>query len=52
MIGENLQLLDFAKAGRYEKTTPVFEQQTGRSPIVFAQFAHDYKDAYAYLKSE
>jgi uncharacterized protein YbjT (DUF2867 family) len=52
MIGENLQLLDFAKAGRYEKTTPVFEQQTGRSPISFAQFARDYKDAFAYLKSE
>jgi uncharacterized protein YbjT (DUF2867 family) len=52
MIGENLQLLDFAKAGRYEKTTPVFEQQTGRPPVSFAQFARDHKDAYAYLKSK
>jgi uncharacterized protein YbjT (DUF2867 family) len=50
MIRENLQLLQFAKAGRYENTTPVFEQQTGHSPIPFARFASDYKDAYGYVK--
>jgi hypothetical protein len=50
MIRENLQLLQFAKAGRYENTTPVFEQQTGRPPITFVRFASDYKSAYGYVK--
>ncbi len=52
MIGKNLQLLGFAKAGRYENTTPVFEQQTDRAPISFAQFARANKDAYTYVKTE
>jgi hypothetical protein len=30
----------------------VFEQQMGSTPISFAQFAHDYKDAYAYVKND
>lgn len=52
MIEGNLELFAACKEGRYDKTSDDFTKVTGRVPISFAQFANDYKIAFAYVQPE
>lgn len=51
MIEQNLELYAAAKDGRYSQTTNDFELVTGKTPISFADFAHDYSGHFSKVVS-
>jgi uncharacterized protein YbjT (DUF2867 family) len=52
MIEQNLELYAAAKEGRYTRTSTDFEQVTGKAPISFSTFTHDYREHFRAVVNE